>query len=386
MDQLAQQLVAIDHVALAQDLRVVVVGLRRAEAEDGRHAGDDDHVAAREERGRGGVAQPVDLLVDGRVLLDVEVLGRDVGLGLVVVVVGDEVLDRVVGEEGAELVAQLRGQRLVVGEHERGFCTRSMTPAIVIVLPVPVAPSSVTKRSPASTPWATPSIALGWSAAGVKMGSSRNSGTNPKTLATPADGPSDVLFEARFARSVGRACGHLWPSRPAPGPSPASPTTRSCAMRRATPSTASSAASESSTSPRWESAPSSAPESRHHRRGRRRRRAVDHRLLRARRGHVPVSALLLCRAGLLDPGLGQCIHLRVRDARRARGVDHRLGPDPRVRRVGGRGRRRLGRVPEVPARLALRHQPARFDRRPARRRRDRQPARRLPRARGDRRC
>ena len=53
-----------------------------------------------------------------------------------------------------------------------------MTPAIVIVLPVPVAPSSVVKRSPASTPSAIPSIAFGWSAAGVKMGSRRNSGTN----------------------------------------------------------------------------------------------------------------------------------------------------------------------------------------------------------------
>ena len=81
--------------ALDQHLAVVVVGLRRAEAEDARHRGDDDHVAAREQRRRRGVAQPVDLLVDRRVLLDVEVLARDVGLGLVVVVVGDEVLDRV---------------------------------------------------------------------------------------------------------------------------------------------------------------------------------------------------------------------------------------------------------------------------------------------------
>ena len=65
------------------------------------------------------MAQPVDLLVDRRVLLDVEVLGGDVGLGLVVVVVGDEVLDRVVREVGPELVAQLRGERLVVGDDQR---------------------------------------------------------------------------------------------------------------------------------------------------------------------------------------------------------------------------------------------------------------------------
>src|SRR4051812_15103673 len=65
--------------------------------------------------------QPVDLVVDRGVLLDVEVLVRDVGLGLVVVVVGDEVLDRVVGEELPDLAAELGRQRLVVGEHERGL-------------------------------------------------------------------------------------------------------------------------------------------------------------------------------------------------------------------------------------------------------------------------
>ena len=80
---------------------------------------DDDRVAAREQlRGR-GVAEPVDVVVPGGVLLDVEVGLRDVRLGLVVVVVGDEVLDRVLREELAELVAELRGERLVVRDHER---------------------------------------------------------------------------------------------------------------------------------------------------------------------------------------------------------------------------------------------------------------------------
>ena len=65
------------------------------------------------------VAQPVDLVVDRRVLLDVGVARRHVGLGLVVVVVADEVLDPVVGEELAELVGQLGGQRLVGRDHQR---------------------------------------------------------------------------------------------------------------------------------------------------------------------------------------------------------------------------------------------------------------------------
>ena len=71
-------------------------------------------------RARGGEAQLVELLVDGGFLLDVEVAGGDVGLGLVVVVVADEVLDGVAGEELLELVIELGGEGLVVGEDERG--------------------------------------------------------------------------------------------------------------------------------------------------------------------------------------------------------------------------------------------------------------------------
>ena len=102
----------------AQDLALVLLG--RAQAVDARHRGHHDDVAPGQQ-GRGGrVAQAVDLVVDRRVLLDVGVARGHVGLGLVVVVVGDEVLDPVVGEELAELVGQLGGQRLVGGDHERG--------------------------------------------------------------------------------------------------------------------------------------------------------------------------------------------------------------------------------------------------------------------------
>ena len=68
---------------------------------------------------RGRVAQPLDVLVDRGVLLDVGVGLRDVRLGLVVVVVGDEVLHGVVRQHLAQLVGQLRGQRLVRGHHQR---------------------------------------------------------------------------------------------------------------------------------------------------------------------------------------------------------------------------------------------------------------------------
>jgi len=48
-----------------------------------------------------------------------------------------------------------------------GRCTCSMVNAIVAVLPEPVTPSMVWKRSPSAIPWASPSRAFGWSATAV---------------------------------------------------------------------------------------------------------------------------------------------------------------------------------------------------------------------------
>ena len=44
----------------------------------------------------------------------------DIGLGLIVVVVGDKVFHRVFGEKLLEFRAKLRGEGLVVRQHERG--------------------------------------------------------------------------------------------------------------------------------------------------------------------------------------------------------------------------------------------------------------------------
>ena len=96
---------------------LVLVGA--AHAVDAADRGDDDHVAACEQGRRGGVAQAVDLVVDRRVLLDEGVARRDVRLGLVVVVVADEVLDPIVREELAHLLRQLSGEALVGSEDQR---------------------------------------------------------------------------------------------------------------------------------------------------------------------------------------------------------------------------------------------------------------------------
>jgi hypothetical protein len=119
IDELAQHHVAVDLHSHAEKDSLLLVLHRRAEPVDTGDRGDDQDVPAHEQRARGRVAQPVDVVVDRRVLFDVEVGLGDVGLGLVVVVVGDEVLDRVLREELAKFVAELGGERLVVRDHER---------------------------------------------------------------------------------------------------------------------------------------------------------------------------------------------------------------------------------------------------------------------------
>ena len=114
------ELAHVGRVALLQlDAHLAVV-LGIAQPVDARHGGHDDHVPPFHEGGRRREPHPLDLPVDRRVLLYVQVLARHVGLGLVVVVVRDEVLHGVVRKEVHELAVQLRGEGLVVGEHEGG--------------------------------------------------------------------------------------------------------------------------------------------------------------------------------------------------------------------------------------------------------------------------
>ena len=117
--ELAQQDVPAPRLAALDGDRLAQIVLRRADAVDARDGCDHDHVAPGEQRAGRAVAQPVDLVVARRILLDVRVGARDVGLGLVEVVVRDEVLHRVLGEEFAELGPELGGERLVGREHQR---------------------------------------------------------------------------------------------------------------------------------------------------------------------------------------------------------------------------------------------------------------------------
>jgi hypothetical protein len=115
----AQQLALVDAVAANQVQHHAQVRVGVTEAVDRRDRGDDDRVRPLEQRLGRREPHLLDVLVHRGVLLDERVGRRHVRLGLVVVVVADEVLDRVVREELLELAVELRRERLVVRHHER---------------------------------------------------------------------------------------------------------------------------------------------------------------------------------------------------------------------------------------------------------------------------
>ncbi len=74
----------------------------------------------RHQRGGGGESEAVEVIISRGIFFDVDVALGDVGFGLVVVVVADEVGDGVVGEDFLEFFVKLGGEGFVVGDDEHG--------------------------------------------------------------------------------------------------------------------------------------------------------------------------------------------------------------------------------------------------------------------------
>ncbi len=118
--QPAQQLALIEAVATIDVQHHLQIGLRVTQAVDARHRGDDDRIRPLQQCLGRRQAHLLDVIVDRGVFLDEGVRRRHIGFRLIVVVVGNEILHRVVREERLELAIELRGQRLVRRQHQRG--------------------------------------------------------------------------------------------------------------------------------------------------------------------------------------------------------------------------------------------------------------------------
>ena len=118
--QLMKQLVPLNLLTGPDEDLLSGVILRIGHTVDAGDGGDDDDVAPTgEQLGGGAETELLDLVIDRHVLGDVEIVGGEIGLRLVEVVVGDEVLDSIVGEEALKLSVELRRQCLIVRQHQR---------------------------------------------------------------------------------------------------------------------------------------------------------------------------------------------------------------------------------------------------------------------------
>jgi hypothetical protein len=120
----AEQLALVDSVAAHQMQHHLEVFVGIAEAVNRRYRGNDQCISPLEQCFGRRQAHLLDVLVDARVLFDVRVRRGHIGFRLIVVVVRDEVLDRVVRKELFEFAVQLRSEGFVRREHQRWFLDR----------------------------------------------------------------------------------------------------------------------------------------------------------------------------------------------------------------------------------------------------------------------
>ena len=119
LDELAQKLVKIARLPRAQGYDHVFIVDRVAETVDARDGCNDYDVAPLKKARRCTVAQALDLVVYCAVLFNEGIRVRNIRLGLIIVVVRDEILHGVIREKLAKLRAQLRRKGLIVRQNER---------------------------------------------------------------------------------------------------------------------------------------------------------------------------------------------------------------------------------------------------------------------------
>ena len=123
-DQLADDLALVLDLPLLHREGHGRIGFDRPDAIKAGHRRDDDDVVPFEQRAGGRMAHPVDALVHARFFFDIGVGPRHIGFGLIIVVIADEIFDRVVGKEALELAIELGRQDLVGRQDQRGALQR----------------------------------------------------------------------------------------------------------------------------------------------------------------------------------------------------------------------------------------------------------------------
>ena len=119
--QLLQYLVAVLFHAGAEGDRHSLKFVGTAQAVNAGDRCDDNNVPALRQGSCRGQAQLIDLVIDHRVLGDIGVALGNIGLGLVIIVIGHKIFHCVLREKFLHLAVELACQCLVVGNDQRGL-------------------------------------------------------------------------------------------------------------------------------------------------------------------------------------------------------------------------------------------------------------------------
>ena len=118
-DQLLDHLVAVLlHAGTERDGHTLEL-VRAAQSVDAGYAGHHDNISALRQRGGRREPELIDLVVDHGVLGNIGIAGGNIGLRLIVIIIGDKVFHGVLGKELLHLSVELPGQCLVVGNDQR---------------------------------------------------------------------------------------------------------------------------------------------------------------------------------------------------------------------------------------------------------------------------
>ena len=118
--QLGDGIALADFVARANRHHHSVVALGLTDTVDGRDSSHHDHVAPLQDAFGATQAHLLDVLVDGAVFFNEQIALRHIGFGLVIVIVTDEIFDRVLREKLAEFAVKLGGQGFVGRKDDGG--------------------------------------------------------------------------------------------------------------------------------------------------------------------------------------------------------------------------------------------------------------------------
>ena len=99
--------------------RHVRIFLRFTETVNAGNRGDDDDIITLVQGSHRRAAQLIDLVIDIRILLDVGIRRREIRLRLIIIIVGNEILDRIFREELLHLGIKLCRQGLVMRDDQR---------------------------------------------------------------------------------------------------------------------------------------------------------------------------------------------------------------------------------------------------------------------------